>query len=494
MRGHIQTMNETVRVRFAPSPTGLLHVGSARTALYNWAFARHHGGAFVLRIDDTDPERSTVENTEAILEAMRWLGLDWDEGPVVGGDRGPYFQTERGESYADALETLKQAGRVYPCFCTPERLAERREAAGDDWQGYDRVCRGLDESAVTERIESGEACVWRLAVADDPPDIVFDDAVRGEVRFPGTAVDDFVLVRSDGSPTYNFASVVDDATMGITHIIRGDDHLSNTPKQIVVFEALDYDVPVFAHMSLILGTDGKRLSKRHGATSVEAFRGEGFLSDALVNYIALLGWSIDDKTVIVSRDELVEHFVLSRIANNPAVFDMEKLLWMNGVYIRDMEVDRFRDVMVEELVRAGLTDASDAAARPEWYGELATLVVDRLKTLCELPRLVGFLFTDDVVVDENARSKVLQKDGAESALIAARKTLTLVEAFDADAVEEALRELPERLDMKPRVAFQSVRVAVTGTTVSPPLFESIALLGREATLSRLDAAIPLTAP
>ncbi len=487
-------MVETVRVRFAPSPTGLLHVGSARTALYNWAFARHHGGVFVLRIDDTDPERSTDENTAAILDALRWLGLDWDEGPVAGGDHGPYFQTERSESYAGALATLKETGRVYPCFCTPEGLAERRTAAGGAWNGYDRVCRGLDPADTAERIETGEPHVWRLAVADDPPDIVFDDAVRGEMRFPGTAVDDFVLVRSDGTPTYNFASVVDDATMRITHVIRGDDHLSNTPKQIVVFEALGHDVPVFAHMSLIMGTDGKRLSKRHGAASVKAFREEGYLSDALVNYIALLGWSIDDKTVIVSRDELVEHFVLSRIANNPAVFDVEKLLWMNGVYLRDMEADRFRDIMVGELERAGLTDATDAAARPEWYGELAALVVDRTKTLNDLPGLVGFLFTDEVVVEEDARAKILLKEGAGAAIVAARETLELVDPFDAERIEAALRGLPERLEMKSRLVFQTVRVAVTGTTVSLPLFESIALLGRGPTLARLDAALPLTTP
>jgi glutamyl-tRNA synthetase len=487
-------MAEDVRVRFAPSPTGLLHVGGARTALYNWAFARHHGGVFVLRIDDTDRERSTPQNTAAILESLRWLGLDWDEGPEVGGEYGPYFQTQRAEASAEALQLLKDAGRVYPCFCSPEELAERRRAAEarGGWQGYDRVCRALDADTARERVAAGEAHTWRLAVEEDAPDIVFEDAVRGQVRFPGASVDDFVLVRSDGTPTYNFASVVDDADMGITHVIRGDDHLSNTPKQIVVFEALGRDVPVFAHMALIMGTDGKRLSKRHGATSVEAFRQQGYLSDALFNYIALMGWSIDDKTVIVSRDELVEHFTLSRIANSPAVFDTEKLQWMNGVYIRDMQPDRFRDTVVQVLVGAGLTTEADAAERPEWYDELASLVVDRLKVLTELPGLVAFLFSDGVDVDEQARSKVLEKEGARAALEAARDALEALEPFGSEAIEDALRSLPERLDMKPRVVFQAIRVAVTGTTVSPPLFESIALLGRDSTLARIEAALPLT--
>jgi glutamyl-tRNA synthetase len=487
-------MAEHVRVRFAPSPTGLLHVGGARTALYNWAFARHHGGVFVLRIDDTDRERSTPENTAAILESLRWLGLDWDEGPEVGGAHGPYFQTERAEACGEALRVLNDAGRVYPCFCSPEELAERRRAAEakGGWHGYDRVCRALDADTTAARVATGEPHVWRLAVAEAAPDIVFEDAVRGEVRFPGDSVDDFVLVRSDGTPTYNFASVVDDADMGITHVIRGDDHLSNTPKQIVVFEALGRDVPVFAHMALIMGTDGKRLSKRHGATSVEAFREQGYLSDALFNYIALMGWSIDDKTVIVSRDELVEHFTLSRIANSPAVFDTEKLQWMNGVYIRDMEPDRFCETVVEVLVGAGLTTGADAAERPEWYEELASLVVDRLKVLTELPGLVGFLFTDGVDVDEQARSKVLEKEGARTALEAARDVLAAVEPFGSEAIEEALRSLPERLDMKPRLVFQAIRVAITGTTVSPPLFESIALLGRDSTLARIESALPLT--
>lgn len=485
-------MSDSVRVRFAPSPTGHLHIGGARTAIYNWAFARHAGGVFVLRIDDTDRERSTDENTDAILRAMRWLGLDWDEGPEVGGDRGPYYQTQRSANYAQALETLKASGHAYPCFCTAETLEGKRDAARIEggFSGYDRTCRSIDPEDAAARIAADEPHVWRVKVPDGRADITIDDAVRGSVTWPLDAMDDFILVRTDGSPTYMFATVVDDWQMGITHIIRGDDHLSNTPRQIVVYEALGAEVPVFAHMSLIFGPDGKRLSKRHGATSVEAYRDEGYLSEALLNYLSLLGWSIDDKTTVFDRETLVREFDLSRVSKNPGIWDPEKLEWMNGLYLRELPTEEFVDRMVPWLVDAGLLTAEDAVARRDWLLALAPLVSERVKRWSELAPVVAFLFADTVEIDESARQKVLAKEGAGRALDAAAAALAEIE-MSPEAVEAALRALPEQLDLKTKLVFQAVRVAVTGSTVSPPLFESIVLLGRETSLARIAAARPL---
>lgn len=482
-------MTDSVRVRFAPSPTGHLHIGGARTAIYNWAFARRVGGTFVLRIDDTDPERSTDENTQAILRAMRWLGLDWDEGPEVGGPSGPYFQTQRAESYREALERLKDAGAVYPCFCSAEALAEKRETgrtAADGPSGYDRTCRSLSAQEASDRIEAGEPHTWRLKVREDRGDIEFEDAVRGEMVFSADTMDDFVLVRSDGTPTYNYATVVDDVSMRMTHIIRGDDHLSNTPRQILVYEALGAPVPVFAHLSMIWGPDGKRLSKRHGATSVEAYRDMGYLPEALVNYLALLGWSLDGETTVIDRETLKANFSLDRISRNPAIFDAEKLEWLNGVYIRSLSADELVDRIAPWLERAELIGPSDVVENRDWYRRLAPLVSERIKRLDEVAEKVAFLFAP-IEIDEASRVKVLAKPGARQALEAAREALRTA-VWNHEAIEGALRDVPERLGAKPKVIFQAIRVAATGSMVSPPLFESLELLGRERTLERIQAA------
>jgi len=482
-----------VRVRFAPSPTGALHIGGARTAVYNWAFARGCGGTFVLRIDDTDPERSTSENTEQIQRSLAWLGIDWDEGPGADGPFGPYFQTQRAANYATALETMKANGTAYPCFCSTEELEAKREAARttDGSAGYDRTCRALDRDTVRARLEAGEPHVWRLVVPESRGDIVVDDIVRGETVFPASAMDDFVLVRSDGTPTYNFASVVDDADMEITHVIRGDDHLSNTPRQILVFEALGHFVPRFAHLSMIWGADGKKLSKRHGATSVEAFRDEGYLPEALLNYIALLGWSLDGETTIISAETLTANFSLERISKNPAIFDFEKLDWMNGAYIREMPAPAFAERMMPWLAEAGLADAGDLAARPAWYGELVPLVTERVKRMSEVASAVSFLFADDVTIDPVAVEKAFRVEGAAAVLRAADEALEALDDWSPMTIEEALRALPEALGMKPKNVFQAVRVAVTGALVSLPLFESVALLGRDRSIARLRSASAL---
>jgi len=481
---------DSVRVRFAPSPTGLLHIGGARTAIYNWAFARRRGGSFILRIDDTDLERSTEENTWAILSSLRWLGLDWDEGPEVGGSYGPYFQTGRRAFYEGALDRLKNVGAVYPCFCCVEELARKREVAraAGGLSGYDRTCRSLSASEAAGLQASGRPHVWRLKTPDDRGDIVFTDEVRGKMVFPNDAMDDFVIVRSDATPTYNFATVVDDIEMRISHVIRGDDHLSNTPRQILVFEALGACIPAFAHLSMICGPDGKRLSKRHGATSVEAYRESGYLPEALMNYLALLGWSLDDRTTMVDSATLAANFSLDRVSGNPAVFDPEKLEWMNGVYIREMDAGEFVDRIIPLLIEADFLTVEDAKRYREWLLELAPLISQRVKSLVEIVPMVEFLFLDRIVIEETARAQTLAKEGAERILEAAAETLHALEVFDVETVESALRELPEELGSKPKMVFQTVRVAISGKLVSPPLFESIVLLGRERAVDRIRQA------
>lgn len=454
------------------------------------------GGSFVLRIDDTDPERSTEENVQAIIRSLTWLGLDWDEGPEAGGDFGPYFQTQRSQTYVQALERMKESGHAYPCFCSAQELESGREAARakGGFSGYDRTCRRIPAAEAAARMEAGEPHVWRVAVPEGRGDIVFEDAIRGEVRFPADAMDDFILVRSDGSPTYNYATVVDDWTMEMTHIVRGDDHLSNTPRQIVVYEALEAPVPVFAHMSLIFGPDGKRLSKRHGATSVESYRDSGILPEALLNYLSLLGWSIDDKTTLFDRETLIREFDLGRVSNAPGVWDPEKLEWMNGVYIRELPAEELIERMLPWLEDAGFLTAEMTAEpeRREWLLRLAPLVSQRLKRLDEIVPMVRFLF-EEPDIDPAAQEKVLAKECAGLAIDAAAEALAQVGPFEHAAIETALRQIPDRIGTKPKAVFQAVRVAVTGATVSLPLFESLELLGRDASLARLQKARGLAA-
>lgn len=488
-------MTSSVRVRFAPSPTGKLHIGGARTAIYNWAFARANGGTFILRIDDTDPTRSTDENTQIILRAMRWLGLDWDEGPEVGGDFGPYAQTERLDMYKEAARKLWDAGRAYPCFCTTEQLAADRAAAQarkDPFQGYQRRCRDLSRDEAQARIDAGEPYVLRIKVPADRGDVVIHDAVHGDVVFDAKELDDFVIFRSDGTPTYNFATVVDDAMMGITHVIRGDDHLSNTPRQVMVYEALEAPVPTFAHISMILGADGKKLSKRHGATSVEEYRDAGYLSDAFVNYLALLGWSLDGETTVIPRDVLASQFSLERISKNPATFDPKKLDWMNAEYINAMSDADFADqIMLPELHEAGLID-NGFEADEAWIDALAAIVKPRTKMPADAVGVAAPVFAtaQTLEYDEKSVAKGLAKEGMGAVLDAARAALEAVSAnaWTPETIDGALEPLPEALDAKKRIVFQAVRVAVCGNMVSPPLGETMALIGKDDCLARIDRA------
>ena len=488
-------MTSPVRVRFAPSPTGKLHIGGARTAIYNWAFARAMGGTFILRIDDTDPTRSTQENTDIILRAMRWLGLDWDEGPEVGGEFGPYAQTERLELYKQAAQKLWDEGHAYPCFCSSEKLAEDRAAAQarkDPFQGYQRTCRDISDDEARARIAAGEPYVLRIKVPEGRGDVVIDDAVHGKVVFDAKELDDFVIFRSDGTPTYNFATVVDDAAMGITHVIRGDDHLSNTPRQVMVYEALGAPVPTFAHISMILGADGKKLSKRHGATSVEEYRDAGYLSDAFVNYLALLGWSLDGETTVIPRDVLASKFSLDRISKNPATFDPKKLDWMNAEYINAMSDAEFADkIMVPELHEAGLI-AGNEEYDENWIDALAAIVKPRTKMPADAATVAAPVFAraETLAYDEKSVNKGLAKEGMGAVLDAARSALDTVaaDAWTPANIDAALEPLPEALDLKKRVVFQAVRVAECGNMVSPPLGETMALIGKDDCMARIDRA------
>ena len=487
------TTTKPVRVRFAPSPTGKLHIGGARTAIYNWAFARATGGTFVLRIEDTDPERSTEENTQIILRALRWMGLDWDEGPEVGGPCGPYFQTQRTDTYEAALQKLIDAGAAYPCFCTKEELDAKREAAEKTeggYAGYDRTCRAIPADEAAARVAAGEPHVWRLKVPDDHGPVTFKDAVYGDMSFPIDVMDDMILRRTDGTFTYNFAVVCDDVNMGITHVIRGDDHLSNTPRQVMVYEALGAPVPTFAHISMILGADGKKLSKRHGATSVEEYRDAGYLSDAFVNYLALLGWSLDGETTIIPRDVLASKFSLDRISKNPATFDPKKLDWVNAEYINGMSDAQFADeIMVPELHEEGLIEGNVEYGE-DWIDALAAIVKPRTKMPADAVTVAAPIFAtaETLEYDEKSVNKGLAKEGMGAILDAAKAALEGVDEWTADNIDAALEPLPEQMDLKKRVVFQAVRVAVCGNMVSPPLGETMALVGRDDCLARIDRA------
>ncbi len=485
--------SKPVRVRFAPSPTGELHIGGARTAIYNWAFAKAMGGSFILRIEDTDPERSTEENKQVILRAMKWLGLTWDEGPEVGGDFGPYLQTQRFDTYTSALERLKQRDAVYPCFCTKEELDEKRAAAEKSeggYSGYDRTCRNLSKEEAQRRIEAGEPHVWRLKVPENHGPIEFHDAVYGDMSFPIEVMDDMILVRTDGTPTYNFAVVCDDANMQITHVIRGDDHLSNTPRQILIYEALGFEVPTFAHLSMILGADGRKLSKRRNATSVEQYQAMGYLPDALVNFLALLGWSLDGETTIIPREVLCKEFSLERITRKDAIFDETKLDWMNGEYIKAMGAKAWVDVVSPFLIEAGLTTKEAIKENEEWYEKLYPLVAERMKRLTEAPEKVAFIFDGPTVkLDEKSVQKNLLKEGCRADEVLRKVRAILADEsipWQCDPLQDTCRELVDSLGLKAKLIFQPIRVAVTGSQVSPPLFESIELMKRSDVVARID--------
>ncbi len=477
-----------MRLRFAPSPTGYLHVGGARTALYNWLMARHSGGSFILRIEDTDISRSTEEAIEAIIEDMKWLGLDWDEGPEVGGDHWPYRQTGRNALYLDAARRLLREGKAYRCFCTPEELAQRREAAMAEGRSpmYDRRCRDIAVPEAGRLEKEGRPFALRFMVPDG--ETAFNDQIRGEIAFQNSEIEDFILLRSDGTPTYNLAVVLDDMDMGITDVVRGDDHIPNTPKQLLLYRALDAEPPSFAHLPMIVGDDGKPLSKRHGDVAVGRFKELGFLPDALVNFLALLGWSLDDSTTIIGRDALIAGFGLARVGSKPSVWDAEKLVWMNSQYIMALSDEDLACNVLPFFVREGIIQESDAEASGVLI-KAAPLIRERIKLLSDAVPLLAFLFADVGVAEDSMG--LLQSPESLEILKDAGKRLLELQEFNAENIEAALRGMAEQVGLSPRKALQPVRVAIAGSKVSPPLFESIELLGRGRSLERIARAVDI---
>ena len=480
-------MSEGVRVRMAPAPTGRLHIGNARTTLHNWLFARHHEGAFLLRIEDTDQRRSTQENVDLILEAIRWLGLDWDEGPEVGGDCGPYFQSQRLDLYGKAASRLLEEGKAYPCYCTPEELdARRREMQSKGLPPrYDRRCRSLSP-AQRERMEAeGRPKAIRFATPETGA-VRWEDLVRGAIEFQNPELDDFVIVKSDGFPTYLLACVVDDSAMDISHVLRGEDLISSTPRQLHIYGALGLPRPEFAHLPLLLGPDRSKLAGRHGAVSATEYRDQGYLPEAVLNFIALLGWSPGDDREIMSREEMIQEFSLAGVGKSGAVFDQEKLEWMNGVYLRGLSaadyVSRGRPFLESALGRLS-GDFDDT-----YVAGALLLEQERAKTLAELPALTEFFFHEPESYEEKGEKKWFRREGAADLLTALHDALQDLADFEVTSLEAAVRKVADRQGLKAGPAIHTTRLATTGRTAGPGLFDLLALLGRDRVLRRLARA------
>lgn len=475
-------MADEVRVRFAPSPTGELHVGGARTALYNWLFARHHEGSFILRIEDTDEARSTEENLESILKSLTWLGLDWDEGPI--------HQADRMDLYRDYVSLLMSSGHAYYCFADQDELEEKRKTAAesdDNWV-YRGADRDLSADEVREKLEAEMPHTVRFKVPDEGETVV-QDHVQGEVKFEHVNIEDFVLLRSDERPTYHLSNVVDDIEMGITHVIRGADHLSNTPKQILVYEALDAKLPEFGHLPLILGEDGKRLSKRHGATSVETFRDKGYLPGAVVNYLALLGWNPGDDREIFTLADLTREFSLETVNKSNPKFDLDKMSWLNGEYISKVPAGELRLAVKDALRIRGCWHEELDMERRDYFFALIQLWQSRSRTINELADNIAPFLTEAFAYQPDALKEHVHKKNLLGVLEAFREAVLQVDPWNEEELEKTLREVAEGHDREAKDLIHATRAAVTGKKVSPSLFEVLELMGRERTRARLDRMI-----
>lgn len=484
----------TVRTRYAPSPTGIPHIGNIRTALFDYLLAKHSGGQFVLRIEDTDRTRLVPESVEKILESLRWLGIEPDEGPGLGGDYGPYTQSERLESYQAAAERLIAQGDAYECWCSPERLDAVRAEQQRLKQPpkYDRRCRDQAGQAASKREAEAESrgSVVRFKTPLEGS-VTLDDAIRGDSTFDVALLDDFVILKSDGFPTYHLAYMLDDDAMRITHVLRGDEWLPSAPRHLLLYRALGITPPVLAHLPLILGPDGSKLSKRHGATSVFEYRDLGYLPEAVFNFMGLLGWSLDDKTEILSRDEFVQHFTLDRVVKNPAIFNVEKLTWMNGVYIREhTSAERLTDIFVARLD----ADLPASIARPidrDVIARVVPLIRERVKLLSEVADYCDFFLSDDLRYSRDdllGKAFAAKPDDAAAALDRVIAVAESLADWEHTALEAELRAVADELALKPGDLFSLIRVAVTGKRVSPPLFESMGILGSARCIARLRAA------
>jgi glutamyl-tRNA synthetase len=478
-----------VRTRYAPSPTGDPHLGNVRTALFDWLLARRYGGQFILRIEDTDQARYVEGGVENLMAALRWLGLDWDEGPDVGGDAGPYVQSQRLDIYREHADILLASDHAYECYCSSERLDEVRKAqqARKEPPRYDRHCRDLTPHQREDARASGVTPVVRFKTPLSGETRTLD-ALRGEVVFQNSTLDDFVMLKSDGYPTYHLAAIVDDHLMGITHVLRDESWLPSAPRHFLIYEAFGWEPPIFAHVSRVLGSDKAKLSKRHGAHSVLEYRDQGYLPQALVNFLALLGWSLDDHTDIMSLETLIENFSIERLIPNPAVFNAEKLLWMNGAYIRELPAEELADAVLPFLERH-LGHPADRSL----LLRIIPLVRERIKLLSEIVDMAGFFFTDDELeYDTEALLGKRYADDSAAAAAALEAVIARIETVDQwghESLEAAVRPLADELGVKAGDLFGVIRVAVTGKTAAPPLFETLEVLGRERTVERLRAAV-----
>ena len=488
----INTLSKQVKVRFAPSPTGDLHVGNIRTALFDWAYARHTGGTFLFRIEDTDTTRVTDEYIQAAIDTLKWLGLNWDEGPEVGGDNGPYLQSQRLDIYAEWAQKFLDQKDAYHCYCSAEELEAVREAqrAANVAPGYNGHCRDLTADQIAAYKADGRQPVVRMRMPDGGT--VFNDLIRGEVAFDHKFVPDFVLVRGDGSPLYTLAVAVDDVLMKVTHVLRGEDLLSSTPRQIRVYQAMGLkieDYPVFAHLPFVMGQDNAKLSKRNGEVSIAWYRDKGFLPEAICNYLALLGWSPGDDRENVTMKELTELFTVEKVHSSPARFDMKKLEAINGDKIRALTIDEFLNWALPFLTKAGVITGS--VEEIALVKQALPLIQERIIMLSEVPAMLKFLFVKEFAVEAESVSKI-SDDASKQVLKRSLAELEPLTTWSHESIEAALRSsLIEDMGLKPRIAFGAVRIATTGSTISPPLFESMELLGKEASLARIRAGIEL---
>lgn len=474
-----------VRVRFAPSPTGYLHLGNARTALFNYIFARHEDGKLILRIEDTDRERSKKEYEEMLIDDLKWLGIEWDEGPDVGGDYGPYRQSERTHIYNEYLEKLKQSGHVYKCYCTPEELEEERKKALAEGRPprYSGKCRHLTEEEQRKLEEEGKTYVWRFRVPDGET-IVFEDLIKGVVEINVNEFGDFVIVRSDGSPVYNFVVVVDDALMKISHVIRGEDHLSNTPKQILIYRALGFSEPKFAHLPIILGEDRSKLSKRHGAVSVRAFRNEGYVSEAMFNGLALLGWHPKRDSEVILKEEIIKEFDIRDIHNAPAVFDRAKLKWLNGVYIREiLDLNDLTNRAIPFFKKFGYE------ADFEYYKKVMEAIRDSIEVLNDIGERAYPFFVDEYEFEEDAVSFIKESETSLDVIKAFYEKVKQAPSIDKDTFKKLTKEIQKELKVKGKQLFMPIRIALTGKTSGVDIATLVEIIGKDRVLKRLERAI-----
>ncbi len=483
-------MSKPVRTRFAPSPTGYPHVGNIRTALFAWLFARHYGGSFIIRIEDTDVARKVEGAVEAMLNGLRWLKLDWDEGPEVGGNYGPYYQSERLELYRQAAEQLVAQGNAYYCYCSPERLDQMRaeQARRKQPPGYDRHCRDLSPEERAQKEAQGIQPVVRFKAPTEGT-TGYTDVIWGEVAFDNKTIDDFVLLKSDGYPTYHLASVVDDHAMEITHVLRAEEWISSTPRHILLYRAMGFPPPQFAHLPMLLGSDRSKLSKRHGAVSITDYKEQGYLAEAMLNFLSLLGWSLDDKTEIMSRQQIIDEFTLERVSKTAAIFNHEKLEWMNGVYLRSLELE---DLVQRSLpfLEKGLPREVKRPLSVDYVREMMPLIQERARTLSEVPALAEFFFIDEPDYDASLLiGKQMDRESTVNALETAEGKLGKMANFDAGTLEAVLRPLAGELGLKTGQLFGALRTAVTGRTATPPLFQTMAVLGKEQCRQRIAGAL-----